>query len=240
MPTNLYKPGLPRWLSGKEVPANADVSSIPRSGRSLGGRNGNPLLYCCLENPMDRGAWKAFVHRVSKSWTQLKRLSTRNICFRICIYISLLGYVNGVAKNRTWLVTEQILYTCQEISQVILDVSLIKPKNKSRRYMCIYMCVCMCIRVCVCLTHTHMCLYIGFNNLSKVIYLWLVLLEYKLSFWLFLSVILSYRSLLLLFQNILGLTIYVFFSSYNYTFISVASQGHNWLNLCRCLELTGG
>ena len=53
-------PGLPRRLSGKEVPANTeDVGLIPRSGRSLGGRNGNPLLYSCLEKPMDRGAWKA-------------------------------------------------------------------------------------------------------------------------------------------------------------------------------------
>ena len=38
--------------------------------------NGNPLQYSCLENPMDRGAWWATVHRVPKSWTQLKGLST--------------------------------------------------------------------------------------------------------------------------------------------------------------------
>ena len=43
--------------------ANAgDVGSIPGSGRSLGGRHGNPLQYSCLENPMDRGAWWATVH----------------------------------------------------------------------------------------------------------------------------------------------------------------------------------
>ena len=40
--------------------------------------NGNPLWYCCLKNPMDRGAWWATVHRVSKSQTRLKRLSTQN------------------------------------------------------------------------------------------------------------------------------------------------------------------
>ena len=45
---------------------------IPESGRCQG--NGNPLQYC-LENPTDRGAWWAIVHRVTKSWTQLKRLS---------------------------------------------------------------------------------------------------------------------------------------------------------------------
>ena len=49
---------------------------IPGSGRSLGGRHGNPLQYSCLENPMDGGAWWAAVHRVSQNWTQLKQLST--------------------------------------------------------------------------------------------------------------------------------------------------------------------
>ena len=43
-----------------------DVGSIPGSGRSPGGGNGNPLQYFCLENPMDRGAWRALVHRVTK------------------------------------------------------------------------------------------------------------------------------------------------------------------------------
>ena len=44
---------------------------IPGSG----GKHGNPLLYSCLEKPMDRGAWKASVHRVANSKTQLKQLS---------------------------------------------------------------------------------------------------------------------------------------------------------------------
>ena len=43
--------------------------------------NGNPLQYSCLENPMDRGAWQATVHRVPKSWTRQKQLSTH-----ACIY----------------------------------------------------------------------------------------------------------------------------------------------------------
>ena len=41
-----------------------------------GGGSGSPLQYSCLKNPTDRGAWQATVHRVAKSWTQLKRLST--------------------------------------------------------------------------------------------------------------------------------------------------------------------
>ena len=57
----------------KSSPANAgdarDVGLIPGLGRSPGERNGNPLQYSCLANPMDRGAWQATVHGVAKSWT---------------------------------------------------------------------------------------------------------------------------------------------------------------------------
>ena len=64
----------------KHPPANAgdagDTDSIPGSGRYPGEENGNPLQYSCLENPMDRGAWQIMVHRVAKSQTLLKRLST--------------------------------------------------------------------------------------------------------------------------------------------------------------------
>ena len=52
-----------------------DVGSIPGLGRSPGGGHGNPLQYFCLENPMDRGAWWAAAHRVTKIWTRLKLLS---------------------------------------------------------------------------------------------------------------------------------------------------------------------
>ena len=55
---------------GKESTCNAgDMGSIPGSGRSPGKGNGNPYKYSCLENPMDRGAWKATVHRLAKSQT---------------------------------------------------------------------------------------------------------------------------------------------------------------------------
>ena len=63
----------------KNLPTNAgdarDMGSIPGSGRSPGGGHGNPLQYSCLENPMDRGALRATVHRVTKSQTWLKQLS---------------------------------------------------------------------------------------------------------------------------------------------------------------------
>ena len=59
--------GFPWWLSGKESACNVgDQGSIPGSGRSSGEGNGNPLQYSCLENPMDKGAWWATVHRVTE------------------------------------------------------------------------------------------------------------------------------------------------------------------------------
>ena len=59
--------GLPRWLSGKEPPANAgDMGSIPGSGRSSGEGNSNSFQCSCQGNPTDRGAWQATVHGVAK------------------------------------------------------------------------------------------------------------------------------------------------------------------------------
>ena len=60
----------------KNPPDNAgdggDAGLISGSGRSPGGGHGNPIQYCCPENPMDRGAYWAKVHGVTKSWTRLK------------------------------------------------------------------------------------------------------------------------------------------------------------------------
>ena len=52
---------------------------IPGSGRSPGGGNGNSPQYSCLQNPMDRGAWQATVHRVTKSWTDHARTASLTI-----------------------------------------------------------------------------------------------------------------------------------------------------------------
>ena len=57
----------PWWLSGKDACNARDQDSVPESGRSPGERNGNLLQYSCLENPIDRGAWQATVHKPSKS-----------------------------------------------------------------------------------------------------------------------------------------------------------------------------
>ena len=64
----------------KHLPDNAgdtrDVSLIPGLGRSPGKGNGNPPQYSCLENPTDRGAWRATAHGVTKSQTQLSDQTT--------------------------------------------------------------------------------------------------------------------------------------------------------------------
>ena len=65
-----YVLGLPRWLNGKESACQyKTVGLIPGSGRSHRGGNGKPLQYFCLENHMDRGAWRATVHWFAKSQT---------------------------------------------------------------------------------------------------------------------------------------------------------------------------
>ena len=64
----------------KNAPANAqdirDMGSVSGSGKSPGGGHGNILQYSSLENPKDRGAWQATVHRVSKNQARLKQLRT--------------------------------------------------------------------------------------------------------------------------------------------------------------------
>ena len=63
-----YKGGFPSGARGKEFRLqNADLGSIPGLVRSPGGGNANPLQYSCLRNSMDKGAWWATVHRVSKT-----------------------------------------------------------------------------------------------------------------------------------------------------------------------------
>ena len=78
----------------KNTPANAgdarDAGRIPGLGRSPGGGYSNPLQCPCLENPMDRGAWQAIVHGVSKNQTQLKQFSTQCVSAnpKLLIYLS--------------------------------------------------------------------------------------------------------------------------------------------------------
>ena len=72
----------------KNLPTKArevrDVGSVPGSGRSPGGGHGNPLQYSCLENPMDRGAWRATVtgsQRVRHNWSMSMYVHTSDNCY---------------------------------------------------------------------------------------------------------------------------------------------------------------
>ena len=71
LPTPVFL-GFPGGSDGKESACNVgDLGSIPGLRRSLGEGNGYPLQFSGLENPMDRGTWRATVHGVAKSWTRL-------------------------------------------------------------------------------------------------------------------------------------------------------------------------
>ena len=81
-------------LVGKESACNAgDWGLIPGLGRSPGEGNGNPLQYSCLENSVDRGAWQAALHGITKNWTWLcdffVLLSYRTSFYYLLIYHSL-------------------------------------------------------------------------------------------------------------------------------------------------------
>ena len=82
---------LPRWLSVKNLPANAgDAGSIPGLGRSPGEGNGNPLQYYCLENPMDRGA-------VGYSpWGRKESDTTERLHFHILLSVFIIQYISSL------------------------------------------------------------------------------------------------------------------------------------------------
>ena len=87
----------------KNLPVSArdirDVGSIPGSGKSQGGGHDNPLQYSCLENPMDRGAWQAMVHRVTKNQTPLRQLSMHALRYNWQIKIA---HIPGKHKVMTY------------------------------------------------------------------------------------------------------------------------------------------
>ena len=84
-----------QWL--KNPPASTgdarDAGSIPGLGRSPGVGNGNTLQYSCLENPMDRGAWRAMVHGVAKSWTRLSTAQNMVVLLLVFKGISILSSI---------------------------------------------------------------------------------------------------------------------------------------------------
>ena len=99
--------GPPWWLSDKESTCNArDLGSVPFLGRSPGEGNGNPLQYSCRENPMGRGAWKATVHGVTKSWIWLSdnsffHFSHPELCFIKNLLLDSSGHGNW-SEEEEW------------------------------------------------------------------------------------------------------------------------------------------
>ena len=81
----------------KNLPANVgntrDMGSIPGSGRSSKGGHGKPLQYSCLENSMDRGAWRATIHGVTKSLIQLSTHALIDQYIHILEYIRYITYI---------------------------------------------------------------------------------------------------------------------------------------------------
>ena len=112
--------GLPKWCSGKESAYNAgdagETGSIPESGISPGGGNGNPLQYSCLKNPMDRGAWWTTAQRVTESDTTdwLSSTSQRQ------------------RKHRRW--TTGVLRSRADLNAASLAAQLAGSRNKYHRH----------------------------------------------------------------------------------------------------------
>ena len=111
--------GFPGGSMLKNLPTNAgDVSLIPGLGRSPGGGNGNPLQYSSLENPMDRGAWRATVHGITKRWTWLSMCTRVDINTNNCVFDGwLLFFLFFVFWWMTFKITELDHWFCMSLSR---------------------------------------------------------------------------------------------------------------------------
>ena len=118
--------GFPGGSDCKESTYNAgNPSSIPGSGRSPGEGNDNPFQYSFLENPMDRGAWRAAVHGVAKSWTHFS-----DYHFHSCVCVCVCVYVCVCRTTFCPLLKVSILKTLNMLKISILDVWLGEPRCK--------------------------------------------------------------------------------------------------------------
>ena len=89
--------------SGESACNAGDASAIPASGRPPGGGHDNPLQYSCLENPMDRGAWRGTVHGVTKSQTNIHTYAHTYTRTHAHTHTCMLGTVlGGETRIKTW------------------------------------------------------------------------------------------------------------------------------------------
>ena len=124
------------WLSGKDLPAMQETQEtwvqIPSSGRSPGEGQCNPLQYSCMENPMDRGAWRGTVRGVTKSWTRLHGLLQWN---KKTTYRCL------TKNNKLKKISSKIISRSKRITKEILTTKLMKKRTLEMSYLrgkCIY------------------------------------------------------------------------------------------------------
>ena len=91
----------------KNPPDNAgDTSSIPGSGRSSGEGNGNPLQYSSLRNPIDRGAWWATVHGVTK---ESDTTATKQMCTCVCMNIHTHTHTHKCISQREYMRVKNLI-----------------------------------------------------------------------------------------------------------------------------------
>ena len=111
----------------KNPPANAgdagNVGLIPGSERSPGEGNGNPLQYSCLGNPLDREAWWAAVHRVTKSQTWLSDCTQASLNFKIpiCVFF----YQDCFGRIKSLVIEEGKLCLLYTLNPLLLELSVI-------------------------------------------------------------------------------------------------------------------
>ena len=122
----MYNNGLPKWCSGKESACQAgDTGLIPGSGRSSGEGNGKLLQYSCLENPMDRGAWRATVHGVAESdmteWLSLSLSVVFSFSFQ---WIYILPDISSISLNISPIISVVfLLYITKKKKSLIFQIT---------------------------------------------------------------------------------------------------------------------
>ena len=110
--------GLPRWCYWlrTHLPVQKTykrLGSVPGSGRFPGGRHGNLLQYSCLENLMERGAWQAFVHGITKNQTWLKHVYTPTHIYMqmyVCMYVYM--YVSSRRRKASFWLQQSLMKGC--------------------------------------------------------------------------------------------------------------------------------
>ena len=138
--------GFPRGTGGKKSTYNAgdlrDTGSMPGSGRSPGGGNGNPLQHSCLKNPMDRGVWKSIVHGACNESDMTEQLIThmpvlsrnksereiflRNICMFPWVTLSLLKGKKKPTLRRKVIIIQKVndYLNCYYITLIMTHLRL--------------------------------------------------------------------------------------------------------------------